>query len=284
MSLSSNDVIQTGKYTFRVLKTILKHDERIIAHTYKVGGDYSDCITISYKYSNNIPISVSMPHLLYEPECAIGSQLERGSGTELLIKSAMLYAYKDVPSLPIFTFDDMSHIDCVEKDLTKPPPRKPIKPLNLSYFSIAYHGMTWYEARFNAKMIDDAKYTAYKESLTFLTNPEKKLPFKQFLEIAQPSLDQIAILEPIYNTSDTYRQLFESIPERIRCDTMYMWLPSFMKHYIGTTFSEKGWKIDVNNMNERMPRRRRGGSRKKRVNRSRKVLYRIYNFQESHNF
>ena len=142
--------------------------------------------------------------------------------------------------------------------------------------------MTWYEARFNAKMVDDAKYTIYKESLGFLTDPEKKLPFKRFLEIAQPSLEQIEILEPIYSTSLTYRDVFNSIPYDIRCDILYPWLPSFMKQYIGKTFSEKDWKIDANDMDERIPRRTRGGGRKKQHNRTRKVLYRIYNYEQIH--
>ena len=234
-------------------------------------------------YTNNIPVSVSMPYLLYEPECSIGSDLERGSGTELLIKTAIRYAYKDVPELPIFTFDDMSHIDCVVKDITQSPPRKPSKKLSLSYFSIAYNGMTWYESRFNAKMIDPIRYSEYKKSLDFLTDPSVKLPFERFLEIAQPSLEQIAMIEPIYNSNNisTYRQFFQGIPSIQRCDTLYLWLPSFMKHYIGHTFSEYGWKIDINDMEPRT----RGGSRNTRKKgKQNNVLYRIFNSKETHDF
>ena len=260
----------------------MKHDDLIISHTYTTGGDYGECITISYKYLNNIPVSVFLPHLLYEPECSIGSDLERGNGTELLIKTALRYAYKEVPEINIFKFDDMSHIDCIAKDLSVSPPRKPSKKISLYYFSIVYHGMTWYEARFNAKMIDDKKYTSYKRSLDFLTDPKEKLPFERFLELAQPNLEQIATIKPIYAMTNTYRQMFEGIPEAIRCNTLYLWLPSFMKHYIEHTFSEKDWIIDVNDMEPRKPSRQRGGTRKH--NSKSKVLYRIYNFKETHDF
>lgn len=281
MNTSTSDIITAGKYTFKIAKNILKYDDRIISHTYKVGGDYDDCINISYKYSNNVPISVSMPHLLYEPECAIGSDLERGSGTEILIKSAIQYAYKEVPSITIFKFDDMSHIDCVEKDMTQLPPRKSIKPLNLSYFSIAYHGITWYESRFNAKMIDEAKYKLYKERLVFLTDPEKKVPFERFLEIAQPT-EGISYLENIYRSSNTYRIFFESIPTHTRCDILYPWLVTFMKHYLSDVFSEKGWMIDVTDMNSN---RKRGGTYMTKTRKHlRNKKYRIYNYSETHNF
>jgi len=149
--MTTVNTITVGKYIFKVKKSILKYGDRIISHTYTFGGDYEDCINISYKYDQtNKPISVSIPHLLYEPECTIGQSLEKGGGTEQLIKSAVQYCYKENPSLSRFEFDDMSHIDCVEKDLTKSPPRKPIQPVNLAFFSIAYHGKTWYESRFQA--------------------------------------------------------------------------------------------------------------------------------------
>lgn len=281
--IPTSEIVNAGRYRFKIIKNIMKHGDRIINHTYKIGGHYEDCIGISYKYSNNIPVSVSLPYLLYEPECSLGSDLQRGQGIELIIKTAIRYAYNDVPKLPIFTFDDMSHIDCIAKDLTTSPPRKPSKKVNLSYFSIAYNGMTWYEARFNAKMIDDEAYNNYKKSLEFLRDPKAKLSFERFLEIAQPSSEQIAILEPIYVRTITYRQMFEEIPEAIRCDTLYMWISSFMKHYIGHIFSEKGWKIDVTDMEPRKQSRQRGGVSSTRKQRS-KVLYRIYNFKETHNF
>ena len=136
----------------------------------------------------SIPIRVKIPHLFYEPECAVDSFLERGGGTEIMIKTALQYAHKDVPSITIFEFDDDSHIDCIEKNMSTKPPRKSINPLNLAFFSIAYHDMTWYEARFNAKMINAEKYKQYKQSLQFLKDPTKKESFESFLQIIGNSL------------------------------------------------------------------------------------------------
>ena len=141
--------------------------------------------------------------------------------------------------------------------------------------------MTWYESRFNAKMIDEEKYKIYKERLIFLTDPEKKVTFERFLEIAQPSND-IPYLETIYRRSNTYRIFFESIPAASRCDILYPWLVTFMKHYISDVFSEKGWMIDVTDMNSN---RHRGGNynaiTRKRL---RNKKYRIYHYSEMHNF
>jgi len=78
------EIIKKGKYTFRLKKNIQEFRERILIHTYKIGGDYDDCINISYIYNNNNkPIKAKIPHLLYEPECSVSSNLDRGGGTEL---------------------------------------------------------------------------------------------------------------------------------------------------------------------------------------------------------
>ena len=254
--------------------------DQILIHTYKIGGDYEDCINISYIYENNKPLQAKIPHLLYEPECAVGSFLEKGSGTELIIKAALLYAYNDVNTIPFFQFDDNSHIDCVEKNMAKSPPRKSIKPVNLAFFYIAYHGKTWYEARFNAKMINLEKYRKYKNSLKFLTDPSQKPAFTEFLKIIRGSLettDNLDILEGYYNRASTYREFFENIPKTKRCDILYEWLTTFMKYYIGSTFSDKEWYIDVNNMNN-LNEVQSGGSL------SRSVKYRIFSYKKMSNF
>jgi hypothetical protein len=246
-------IVQVGKHIFKITKNIQSYRGEIIIHTYKLGGIYEDCVHISYKYKDNLPVQVIIPHLLYEPECAVDSFFEKGSGTESMIKTAIRYAFNDVPSLPNFEFDDDSHIDCVEKDMGKIPPRKPQKPMNLAYFYIAYYGKTWYESRFNAKMVNASKYAKYRESLRFLTDPSKKLDFPSFLEIigyALDSTDKISYIEKCYEKATTYREFFENIPRSKRCEILAGWLNSFMKYYIGSTFNDKGWYINIYTMDD----------------------------------
>ena len=274
------EIIKKGKYTFRLKKNIQEFRERILIHTYKIGGDYDDCINISYIYdNNNKPIKAKIPHLLYEPECSVSSKLDRGGGTELMIKTIIEYAYKDVPSINIFEFTDNSHIDCIEKDLSQPPPRKSIRPLNLSFFSIAYHSYTWYELHFNAEMIDTIKYKNYRKKVKFLTDPTMKPEFSDFLKIIKgsiESIEQISYLEKLYNKSETYRNFFEAIPKSKRCDILFSWLTTFMKYYIGDYFSDKDWFIDVNTMNN--PKNIMDGGTYKNMN------YRIYSYNNRQNF
>jgi hypothetical protein len=310
------EIITSGKYKFKVTTNIQLYEGRITSHTYKLGGEYrkmlkldaplgvtsafedvmlvqefntdersedvikfgtqryGDCINISYKYKNNIPIKAMLPHLLYEPECAVGGFLDI---TEDMIKTAILYAYNDVKTIPIFEFEDDSNIDCA----TQSPPRKLTKPLNLAFFHIAYHGSTWYEARFNAKMMDPEKHKKYKKSLEFLTDPSKKPEFKFFLEIIEnkhaEDSPQLINLEKYYNKSLTYRKFFEAIPKEERCNILYEWLDTFMKYYI--FYDNRDWFIDSRRINAANPSNvQSGGSLSKNLS------YYIFSYKKTSNF
>ncbi len=277
--MSSSTIIKVGKNEFKITESIMKFGDRIISHTFKIGGTYDNCIGVSYTYNNlNKPTNAKIPHALYEPECSMDSSLEKGSGTILMLKSLLKYVYTIIPSVASFTFDDMSHIDCVEKDMTQSPPRKPIKPLNLAYFSIAYNGQTWYEKHFNARMVDTAKYNRYRERIRFLTDPTVKVDYVEFLRIAQPPPELYSYLEKIYNKSDTYRSFFESIPKAKRCDILYSWLVSFMEYYLKDVFSTNDWVINILTMNNTI-----GGANKYNI-REYPSKYRLISHRNIHVF
>jgi len=277
----SEEIINIGGYRFKIIENkMIYGGNRIISHTFKIGGDYDNCISVSYKYDmNNNPISAKIPHALYEPECSVGSNLERGPGTILMLKTLLQYTYKKIPQITIFNFDDMSHIDCIPKDLSKPPPRSSLKPLSLSHLSIAYKSKTWYEEYFNAKMINPTAYTKYRESLQFLESSTTKPDFIEFLQIAQPPKEQYTYLESIYNSSATYRDFFKKIPKEKRCEILLPWLVQFIDYYLKNVFSTGGWYINVKEMNTM-----KGGKRNE-TRKSRKIYpskYRIINYKEYH--
>jgi len=270
------EIVKSGKYQFKIKCNIETFRDQILIHTYKVGGDLSDCVNISYFYKDNKPIKVKIPHILYEPECSVGTTLETGGGTEIMIKTAIRYAYNEVDTLSNFEFEDNSHIDCIGKTMSDSAPRKTIRPLNLAYFYIAYHGMTWYEARFNAEMADKVKYKIYKEKLKFLTNPVEKMPYEKFISMIGSSFDSVETalyLEKLYNKAQTYREFFEAIPKSKRCDILYSWLNTFMEKYIGSVYSHSGWIINVNTMDN--PKNMVGGSLKN---------VRIFTYKKIQNF
>jgi hypothetical protein len=278
MSTKTEEHIKIGGYTFKIIENSMEYNNTIFSRTFKIGGDYEDCVNLSYTYSNGKPQTAKLPHLMYEPECAIGKELQRGGGSELMIKTLIKYAHKKIPEVNIFEFDDMSNIDCVEKDVSKPPPRKPIRPLKLSYFSIAYNGLTWYEKHFNAKMKDLDKYTKYRERIHFLTDTISKVEFVRFLEIAKPPLSQIEQLKLWYESAKTYREFFNLIPFEDRCNILFSWLDNFMSYYLHDVFTDRYWYIDVRDMDLK-----KGGKRQTRK-RLYPSKYKLIHYESIHSF
>jgi hypothetical protein len=222
----------TSEEKYTIIQHILKYNGIIIGNTYEISGDYPGCVHIGYKYMNNIP------------KKAILSRLSYGVN-EYMIKYAIQNVYNDISSIPIFELDDDSHICCSPVDMANPVP--------LAFFYIAYHGMTWYEAHFNAKMRDSERYTAYQKSLSFLTDPTQKLPFIQFIEIiggfiSSSSTEFITELETYYMPATTYREFFQNIPSIKRIYILYGWIDIFIEYYIGKIYTTKDWYINVMDM------------------------------------
>jgi hypothetical protein len=282
MDTPEGTFVKVGKYTFKIIENKSEYDGKIFSRTFKIGGDYEDCVNLSYMYRDGIPVSAKLPHLMYEPECAVGSELERGLGSELLIKTLLNYVHDKIKDIHLFQFDDMSHIDCSEKDLTKSPPRKLIRPLKLSYFSIVYNNMTWYEKHFNAKMIDKEKYSKYRDKLLFLNDECQKETFDRFLEISMPPTTQIPRLKEYYCIAKTYTQFFKNIPRKDRCELLLPWLHNFMLHYLKDVYTDIGWEIDINDMEKQ-----HGGKRKHPKRHTRKLYpsnYKLINHLDVHSF
>jgi hypothetical protein len=285
----SSETIKVGKYSFIITENKFAFADKIISHTFKIGGTYNDCISISYTYNNLTPVSAKIVYVSYEPECTTGNNLEKGGGTAIMLKTFLRYVYKKISSVSIFTFEDMSHIDCAEKDLSKSPPRKPIRPLSLAYLSIAYNSCTWYEKYFDAKMTDNERYTKYQNAMKFLINPDNKPDFITFLQIAQPPQNQIEYLKKIFEETDTYRAFFNAIPFNDRCELLRPWLKTFIEYYLGDKYSPYGWEMNVLSTKIKNGSLEGGGSKKgKRKTVKRTDIfpenYRVIMYKEIHPF
>lgn len=234
---SKTETIKVGKYRFIITETIAKRDNIVIIHSFKIGGRYDNCITVSYTYNGLQPIHAKIAFIEYKPECSFDIDLERNGGTVIMLKALLKYVYNKIPAVNKFYLDDMSHIDCINEAKTK--------PLNLAYLSIAYNSCTWYEKHFGAVMSDEMLYSRYKAKLAFLTNPEYKLDFVTFLQIAKPPPSQFDYLQNIYENAKTYRDFFKSIPFNDKCEILQPWLNTFMEYYLNGAFQNNNWVIDV---------------------------------------
>lgn len=303
--------VTSGKYNFVITDiSTPNRDGNIGTRSFAIGGTYEDCINVSYLYRDNQPISAKITTIDYEPECALNMNLEKGGGTAIMLKTLLCHVYREIPSISVFDFDDMSNIDCIEKDMTKDPPRKSTKPLSLAYLYMANYSQTWYEKNFDARMANDSMYTNYRNEIGFLVDPSKKVDFTFFTDICKMNAtptrmsayikselskeinNQIDELPPMYESSKTYQEFFLKIPIQHRCKILFPWLDTFMNHYLRRVYNTNNWIIDMNSpkmlefCQNTTGQNKTGGKKNGKTRKKKTCLipsnYKIVNYKEFH--
>jgi hypothetical protein len=270
-------LVNVGKYTFQITDNTLSLEEQIYCRNFKIGGNISECVYVSIAYNDNQPISASIPHIVYDPDCSIDTPLEHGNGSVIMIQTLLKHIHQQIPTLSEVNFQDNSHIECATESeihsnlcTIKTPPKGTVMsergnadcsflmcncmkgsivyPIPLYYFSIAFNGVTWYEKHFNARQKDSIKHNKYREKIkTLLYSEEIKagISFIQFLQMAQPPIEITHELEPYYSNSLTFGNFFQSIPKVDRCRLVRDWISTFMTYHLNDVFENTDWVIEL---------------------------------------
>ena len=246
-------IVNVGKYKFQIIDNTLLLRDEIYCRNVKIGGNYSDCISVSISYKDNRPDSASIPYIVYDPECSFEVFLDRGEGSVIMIKTLLKYIHEQIPTITEVNFQDNSNIECAnETEIQKGSKHRKkgtnLYPIPLYYFSIAFNGQTWYEKHFNAKQKDSNKHNAYRtkiQDLLHSTALKSNTSFLQFLQISTPPLDVIDELQTYYEGSNTFGKFFQSMPKHQRCKLVRDWIASFMIYYLEDKFSNSDWIIEL---------------------------------------
>ena len=264
---------------FRIIDNINMEGGEIYSRSFKIGGEYKDCVNLTVHYNENQQAETAkIPTLLYDPECSLGKLLKKEGGTVIMIKALLRHVHKEIPEITQFLFDDKSTIECGTADeLYRKRTRRRgthAYPLSLTYFSMVHHGVTWYEKNFNARQANHATHRHYRASIKeWLTSPSYKHEFIGFLRIASPTQDIAEQLRPYYESTTTYGDFFAAIPKGDRCRLLRGWLEPFMKTQVPV--SNQDWVIDIETMDTppewMFSSVKKGGMRRTRKRRTRTI-------------
>jgi hypothetical protein len=269
--------VKKGKYTFFITNNIETWNGLITGINYKIDGNIRDCVNISVQFDNNVAVSASIPHAMYNEECSLYEPLGRRSEDSIIMIKTLLIHIKNLhPELKKIRFDDMSSIECAtDEDLEKN------RSMPLYYLSIAYNGETWYEKYFRAVQEDTTKQNAYRVRVNKMLNDitEKPREYIDFLKITKVPMNIRVELENFYTNSKTYSEFFHLIPKQDRCRLLRPWIKEFMNYYLKGVFSNFDWEIQLSNI--------RGGSlskTRKTQNKSEKKYYCPTGFNRNMNY
>lgn len=284
MSRQSTTEVRLPPYHFTISETEQRYGDRIINHSFKIGGAGVDCAGVGIQYdAQNQPIRASIPYIQYDPDCSKGVRMDRGAASIQMIKALLRHVHSQLPSITRFYFDDNSMIGCgtLEEQQSRRHPKKGAyaRPIPLNYFSIAFNGYTWYEKHFHAKYKNDDAHEQYRDHVKEFLTEEKLPPIADFLQSlpAAPSPSHIEELEQLYQRASTYIDLFQSIPKEKRCSHARGWLIPFIKEKLNHHFGDKGWYIDIAEMDKPLlEMRSRGGADRRTRKRGKKYSSSYY--------
>ena len=245
MDGSKKIMVTSGPYKFQIIdNTLFSRDKtEIYSRSFKIGGTYSDGVTISVLYENNKPVDARISFI--RPS-------EKGDKTIIMIKTLLNYVYTQLPMLTHITFDDISNIECApEEEANVSTPLTvvsgvPSLHIPLYYFSILFNGQTWYENYFNAKQKDEVRHQQYRTRVNeFLYSREFKtnIWFDRFVSLFDKKEEEMTELYQYYNNANNFNDFFQSMPKQHRCRLVGSWIEQLMKFILKDVFYNENWVI-----------------------------------------
>jgi hypothetical protein len=194
-----------------------------------------------------------------DENCSLEHYIQKGLARHMTLLGITL-AREINPMLKTISFEDTSSFPCALPNETTQ--RVPMKA-----FHIAFHGATWYEYYFGAKL--QRNHAEYEELKKNLHNPNSKPAQYDFINSElQDALD------PLYASSTTWYEFFQKISDiydKKKCGIVYPWLTYAMSDiFKGNIYDNPKWYIDLNENMDKVPRiiysmtdiSKRGGGRK----------------------
>lgn len=185
-------------------------------------------------------------HLLWveaNENCSLERYIKSGISKHMVLLGLRLS--KDInPNITKILLEDTSSFHCkLPNNTTIKVPMKP--------FYIAFHGATWYEYYFGAKLQHDhEKYKKLKENMYKSENKPKIFNF-----INEELQEE---LEPLYETSINWYDFFQAISKKYgdkKCGMIYPWITPAMGDIAGYHIHDTRWYIDFmdNDVRQKVP-------------------------------
>lgn len=239
----SSAIIQTDKIAVHI--TIQPYTDRntneIEYYSLNIGSRKSKCVSLTipgpHNHSNGKLVWVSK----IKPECYLDAK-DNDKLSQHIINLAFTIARDINPSCKRYELDDCSSFPCSL-------PNGKTYAMTMKPFHIAFHGSTWYEFYFGAKLQYNHKlYEQLKLNLYNSAVKPDKFSFKH------SDLDEI--LQPLYNSTKTWWDFFQAIQEKYsekKCSIVYPWIIDAMFEIFDHTniYDVPKWYIDFNE-NEQM--------------------------------
>ena len=239
MEYPDQRIIQTaaGVFHLKITENINRDTNTIESYFIGLGSKNNKCVQLSFPSRKSLNKDGTLAWVLAEDDCSFEKYIKKGLAHHMVLLG--LTIARDInPTLEKIVLDDMSAFKC---DL---PDNKSYK-VDMRPFHIAFHGSTWYEYYFDAKLENKDERKIYNRLKENLYKSDKKPPTFNFNNSElQKELDLL------YEKSETWAQFFEIIDKtygKKKCGVVYPWLKFAMKIIFDKTqlHERDAWIIDM---------------------------------------
>ena len=235
-----------GKFnvTFRIVR---EKDDKPTEFTVSIGSIDKKCVQLTVPTLETGETAAKLLWVESDEGCSLERYIEKGLAQHMTLlgltiirlinKNIRTVTFEDMSSFKCDVPDEMSYLKTGRKSREENKIQVPMKP-----FHIAFHGATWYEYYFDAKL--EKNHNIYCELKRNMYNSEKKPRTFNFInEELQREL------EPLYNETTTWYDFFQAIAKKYgkkKCAIVYPWISSAMETiFEGNIYeSPSKWYID----------------------------------------
>jgi hypothetical protein len=259
-------VIQTidfklGAYLYTARLTTHIYKDTVLLNELVVSNICNSHVHIDIKNIGGMPAYGILYPLDSKVGCGPSGTVNKEEEFIHILRASIKITNRIFPTVNIFIYNDANRRDCVASS-EKIIPRGRDKPFSLPYLSLSYYGKTWFERKFNAKMMPDLccnitreilnrlgcdeeniRYATYRGSVDALYH-EKDIPLTSFIFY---DMDQLIRLMQLYKTHRTWSDFFHAISKDDMYDALFNWLPPAIDAIV-SKYDERDWYIDVRSM------------------------------------
>ena len=186
----------------------------------------------------NKQMYAELSKIKYDKGCSVQKTLEKGKGTQNMLKVALSLVSQLYQEIKYFTFRDYSEKECDNA-----------ANIHLGYFSLITSGKTWYEKNFGAIIKDEIFRDLYKKDLDKLNHKEIDIEISDILiknKVKQP-LREIIIkeFEDSNNFKDFFNKLNEKFGRSMLCEYLEPWIKDFMSKLDLERYFYMEWEIII---------------------------------------
>lgn len=224
-----------GIFNLKINPQINRDTQIIESYFISLDSKTNKCVQLSVPSIESTLKTGTLSWVKAEDDCSLEKYIEKGLAKHMVLLALTLA--RDInPLLERINLDDMSTFTC------ELPDNKMYK-IPMKSFHIAFHGATWYEYYFDAKLVKyNELYCKLKENLYDSDKKPKNFNFNN--EYLQEELEQL------YNNSNTWSDFFSAIDKNYgkkKCGVVYPWLYRAMTVIFehNKIFENENWYIDL---------------------------------------